>query len=166
MKGFTGGRPVWASMLTSRGWLVAAVHIPGTQPLLRFLNGSQRFIRLSEVASGWRRPGSAPLSIRKDQILVVVPDVDERVAPVPERGRGVQFLTTLLLARGHVTGRFDIGKGRSPESFLERAQQFVVLERCRVRVPGTNLSRAGTVRVAIVNTGAVVGISSRKEEVS
>ena len=165
MKVSPGERVAWARVLTPRGWLVASLRVPGRQPLLRFLNGPQRYLHLAEVASGWRRPGSAPLSLRKDQILAVVPDVDERVAPVPERGRGVRFLTTLLLARGDVTGRFDLGRGRTPESFLERAQRFVVLERCRVRVPGANLSRSGTVRVAIVNTGAIVGVSSRKDEV-
>ena len=100
-------RTVSAHLLTGLGWILAAVRSPGRLTLARHLDGVSTLRHLAEVVSGWWRPGAAPLSIAKAHTLLVVPQVDERVAPSPSRGRGVVWNTTLLLARGQVTGRFD-----------------------------------------------------------
>lgn len=162
MKATPAERSVWAHMLTPRGWVLGALRVPGRLPLLRYLNGAGRLVHLAEVASGWWRPGAAPLSLRKDHLLVLVPQSEERVAPSPARGRGAPHQTTLLLAQGQLTGLFDVGQGKSPATFLERAPRYVVLERCRLRFPSSQLSRSGTVRSAIVNVVGVVGVSSHR----
>jgi len=161
VKTLAGERLVWAHLLTPRGWILGALRLPGRQTLLRYLNGSGRQVHLAEIASGWWRPGAAPLSIAKQHLHLLVPQAEERVAPSPARGRGVQHQATILLAQGRLTGLFDVRRGTSPARFLEQAPRFVVLERCRLRFPASQLSRPGTVRSAIVNVGAIVAVSSR-----
>jgi hypothetical protein len=161
MKTLAGERLVWGHLLTTRGWILGAIRLPGRQTLLRYLNGSGRLVHLAEVASGWWRPGAAPLSIAKAHLHLIVPQAEERVAPSPARGRGVQHLATILLAQGQLTGIFDVRRGTSPARFLEQAPRFVVVERSRLRFPSSQLSRGGMVRSAVVNVGAIVAVSSR-----
>jgi len=156
-------RKVWAHLLTARGWILAAVRLPERLTLPRHLNGAGRMLHLAEVASGWWRPGAAPPSIAKAHVLLIVPQVDERVAPSPARGRGVVWNTTFLLAKGQVTGRFDARRGLSPAGYLERVPCFVVLEGARLRLPSSPTFGPGTLRSALVNTAAVVAVAARRE---
>lgn len=155
-------RAVWAHVLTPRGWILGSVRLPGRLTLLRHLNGAGRLLHLAEIASGWWRPGAAPLSIAKAHALLIVPQADERVAPSPARGRGVTWNTTFLLSRGQVTGRFDARRGISPAGYLERAPSFVVLEGARLRFPASPTFGPGKLRSVLVNAGAVVAVAARR----
>lgn len=161
MKIIAGERLVWSHLLTPRGWILGAIRLPGQLTLLRHLNGSGRQVHLAEVASGWWRPGAAPLSIAKQHVHLIVPQAEERVAPSPARGRGMRHQATILLAQGQLTGIFEVRRGSSPARFLEQAPHFVVVEQSRLRFPASQLSRGGTVRSAIINRGAIVAVSSR-----
>lgn len=163
MEATVAERKVWAHLLTARGWILAAVRLPGRLTLVRHLNGAGRLLHLAEVASGWWRPGAAPLSIAKAHTLLVVPQADERVAPSPSRGRGVVWNATFLLAKGQVTGRFDARRGLTPAGYLERAPRFVVLEGARLRLQARPTFGAGTLRSVIVNAGAMVAAAARPQ---
>jgi hypothetical protein len=156
-----GERQVWAHMLTSLGWMLGALRVPVRSTLLRQLNGAGRFVPLAEVASTWRTPGSAAPSIQKRHLLAVVPQVEERVAPSPARGRGAVHDVTLLLPGGQISGRFEVARGVTPAGYLERAGRFVVLEQARLRFASSRLPVAARVRLVLVNVAQVVGLRSR-----
>jgi hypothetical protein len=157
----TDERVVWAQMLTPLGWILGAIALPARRPLLRELGGPGRFLHLAEVAAAWRVPGTAAPSIRKDHLIVLVPQAEEPVAPSPARGRGAVHDLTLMLPGGQVTGRFEVGRGISPVGFLERAGRFVVVEQARLRFPGDRLPVPAKVRVAIVNVEQTIAVQSR-----
>lgn len=155
-------RKVWVHLLTSRGWVVGALRVPGPLPLVRYLNGPARFVQVDEVAGGWRGPRGAALAISKRSLLLVVPSADERVAPSPVRGRGVTWRTTLMLPAGEVQGTFDLREGITPARYLERATGFVVVEDAKLRLgsPPSTLS-SSQVRVAIVGSSGLVAVWAR-----
>lgn len=157
----TGDRLVWAHLLTSRGWILGAVRVPRALPLLKHLNAPGNFLQLAQVASGWWRPGKIALWLRKSAVWLVVPGSEERVAPRASRGRGSPHQVTVMLPAGGVSGILDLAPRSRPLAFVERAEPFVVLERCRLRFASTRLPRLGVVRAAIVNARAAVGLSVR-----
>lgn len=155
-------RQVWAHLLTPRGWVFGAVRVPGSRPLLRHLNGPGSFLHLAQVAPGWWRPGNVARSLRKSAVWLVVPGSDERVAPRPSRGRGRAYSVTLLLQSGGISGVMDLSPKTTPQAFLERADAFFVLERCRLGFPSSRLPRPGMVRAAIVNARATIALAVRQ----
>jgi hypothetical protein len=154
-------RAVWAQMLTPLGWVLGAIALQARRTLLRELNGPERFLRLTEVASAWRMPGAAAPSIRKKHLLVLIPQAEEPVAPSPSRGRGAVHELTLMLPGGQITGRFQVGRGISPVGFLDRAGDFVVVEQARLRFPAGRLPVPVRAGVAIVNVEQVIAARSR-----
>lgn len=154
-------RLVWVQMLTTLGWMLAAVRVPARSTLLRLLCGPARFLPLGEVATPWRAPGAAPLSVHKEHVLAVVPQAEERVAPSPVRGRGAVHQVTLLLRGGQVSGEFEMARGAAPAAFLQRAPRFVVVEKARLRFASSPRPASNRVGLVIVNVDHVAGLRSR-----
>ncbi|MGK2856141.1 MAG: hypothetical protein ACSLFQ_02920 [Thermoanaerobaculia bacterium] len=153
-------RTVPVAIRSSAGWVTGRIHLDGETSLLRHLNESGAFFRLTDV----QLPGEKRLrqffAIHVREAAFVVPLDCEEVKSAKEfPNETLRHEVACLLPEGPMFCSFDVLAGIRVSDYLMNHTNFIPVHRCWTPFRDLPESLADPVEFGFLNAARVVGVS-------
>jgi hypothetical protein len=151
-------RTVAADLLTTLGWLSGTLHVPNNLTLEEHLGRGRQDVKLTAVSVPNEPERLRFLSLRSDNILIVVPAQPDDIPPSEfTTARQVACLFPTVVLRGTL----EVFANLRLSEHLQLQDQVVTLRHCLLGPYGATASSPGarTFETAIVKLDHAIGIS-------
>ena len=157
---YVSHRTVPVAIRSSAGWITGRIHLEGGISLLRHLNESGAFFRLTDVMLPGQKTPRQFFAIHLREAAFVVPlDCEEKKAAKEFSNETLRHEVACLLPEGPLFCSFDVLAGIRVSDYLMNHTKFIPVHRCWTPFRELPESLAEPVEFGFLNAARVVGVS-------
>ena len=170
---YTSHRSVPVAIRSSAGWVTGRIHLDGGTGLLRHLNESGAFFRLTDVLLPGEKRERQFFAIHSREAAFVVPlDCEEQKGSMEWLNETLRHEVACLLPEGPMFCSFDVLAGIRVSDYLMNHTSFIPVRRVWTPFRELPATLAEPVEFGFLNASRIVGVSeadaaratSRREE--
>ena len=154
-------REIPSVLFTTAGWIRGTYHVPQLHGFLDFLGKAGDFLKLTDVTLPHLKKHLAYFGIRRNAVLMIIPDCPEEMLHLPKPLGKVRTLSiSFLLESGTVTGDLALEGEIRTSDFLSKENRWIVLRDCVLGTSGA--SAAGSESrfpLMLLNVACIIGAS-------
>ena len=151
-------RSTSVSIFTRAGWITGSLHIAPETELARYLEGDDRFFRLTDVQLPSEEGQREFFAMHVDEALLLVPrDVAAQYVAVPEGSTHRDI--ACLLGEGTLFGALDVPSGTRVSDYLMSRKGFIPVRRCRTPLIELPAELAEPLEMIYLNTHKIIGVT-------
>lgn len=153
-------RTIPVAIRSSAGWVTGRIHLDGGVSLLRHLNESGAFYRLTDVTLPGEKNTRQFFAMHVRETAFVVPlDCEEEKAAKEFPNETFRHEVACLLPEGPMFCSFDVLAGIRVSDYLMNHPNFIPVRRCWTPFRDLPESLADPVEFGFLNAARVVGVS-------
>lgn len=146
------------SIFTRAGWITGSLHIAPATELASYLDGDDRFFRLTAVQLPSEEGEREFFAMHADEALMIVPlEVREQFVP-PAEGSTRRDIACLL-GEGTLFGAFDLPPGARVSDYLMSRKGFIPVRRCRTPLMELPPELAEPLEMIYLNSRKIIGVT-------
>jgi len=150
-------RTTTVGIFTRAGWVTGQLHIAAERDLGWYLDGDDRFFRLTEVQLPAEAAPREFFAMYADEALLVLPlDNAEQYVAAPEGSTRRDI--ACLLAEGTLFGSLDVPPDARVSDYLMSGRRFIPIRRCRTPLMELPAEIAEPIEILFPHTTKVIGV--------
>lgn len=151
-------RSIAVSIFSRAGWITGSLHIAPETELARYLDGDDRFFRLTGVQLPSEESEREFFAMHADEALMLVPlEVKDQYVP-PAEGSTRRDIACLL-GEGTLFGALDVPPGARVSDYLMSRRGFIPVRRCRTPLMELPADLAEPLEMIYLNTRKIIGVT-------
>ncbi|MBI2213173.1 MAG: hypothetical protein HYU52_05960 [Acidobacteria bacterium] len=151
-------RTTSVGIFTRAGWVTGMLHIAAGRDLGWYLDGDDRFFRLTEVQLPAEAAPREFFAMYADEALMVVPfETGEQFVPVTEGAKRKDI--GCLLAEGTLFGSLDVPPDARVSDYLMSGKRFIPIRRCRTPLFELPPELAEPIEMIYLNSKKIIGVT-------
>ena len=151
-------RSIAVSVFTRAGWITGSLHIAPETQLGSYLDGNDRFFRLTEVQLPSEEGEREFFAMHADEALMLVPlEVKEQYVQAAEGSTRRDI--ACLLGEGTLFGALDVPPGARVSDYLMSRTGFIPVRRCRTPLMELPADLAEPLEMIYLNTRKIIGVT-------
>jgi len=157
---YASHRTVPVAIRSSAGWVTGRIHLDTSTSLLRHINESGAFFRLTDVMLPGEKRLRQFFAIHVRETAFVVPlDCEEEKGAREFASETLRHDVACLLPEGPMFCSFDVLAGIRVSDYLMNHTAFIPVRRCWTPFPGLPGTLVEPVEFGFLNAARVVGVS-------
>lgn len=151
-------RTTAVGIFTRAGWVTGLLHIAAERDLGWYLDGEDRFFRLTEVQLPAEAAPREFFAMYADEALMVLPlETAEQFVPVPEGSTRRDI--GCLLAEGTLFGSLDVQPETRVSDYLMSGERFIRIRRCRTPLFELPPEVVEPIEMVYLNSRKIIGVT-------
>lgn len=151
-------RTMAVGVFTRAGWVTGLLHIAAERDLAWYLDGDDRYFRLTDVQLPAEQARREFFAIYADEALMVLPlETAEQFLPAPEGSKRRDI--ACLLAEGTLFGALDVPPDARVSDYLMSGRRFIPVRRCRTPLLELPPEVAEPIEMIYLNSKKVIGVA-------
>lgn len=151
-------RTTSVGIFTRAGWVTGLLHISAERDLGWYLDGDDRFFRLTEVQLPAEGAPREFFAMYAEEALMVLPlENAEQFLPAPEGSTRKDI--GCLLAEGTLFGSLDVPPGERVSDYLMSGKRFIPIRRCRTPLFELPPEVSEPIEMIYLNSKKIIGVT-------
>lgn len=145
-------------IFTRAGWVTGQLHVASQRDLGWYLDGDDRFFRLTEVQLPAEHGLREFFAMYADEALLVLPLDNAEQYIVPPEG-STRRDVACLLAEGTLFGSLDVPPETRVSDYLMSGRRFIPIRRCRTPLMELPPEVVEPIEMIFLNSKKVIGVT-------
>ena len=151
-------RTIPVAIFSRAGWVTGLLHVAPHTELAHYLEGDDRFFRLTSVLLPAEESERAFFAMHADEALMLVPLESRDQYVVPAEGSTRKDIACLL-GEGTLFGALDVPPGERVSDHLMSRRGFIQVRRCRTPLMELPAGLAEPLEMIYLNTRKIIGVA-------
>lgn len=151
-------RTTAVGVFTRAGWVTGLLHIAAERDLGWYLDGEDRFFRLTEVQLPAEQAQREFFAVFADEALLVLP-LESAEQYIAATDGSTRRDVACLLAEGTLFGSLDVPPDARVSDYLMSGRRFIPIRRCRTPLMELPPEVAEPIEMIYLNSKKIIGVT-------